>query len=250
MSEAKAMRWSIAFVWLWTGLAVLHPAYRAIGSRYLEPLRLPDWIMYATCVGEMLLGLRVACFPPDRWTTLLQLMLIGSFTAILSWIEPMLLVHPLGVLTKNVPLAALIATAWLVQHEGWTRRALWLLRAGMASIWLTEGLFPKILFQQQDEIDIVARSGLAPGDPAVFLRFMGVCQAVSGVAALVCRGRLLRVVLVCQIAGLIVLPLLVSSQDWPLWVHPFGPMIKNVPMIAGHVLLLRHGERFEHRMTQ
>src|SRR5438876_493908 len=90
---------------------------------------------------------------------------------------------------------------------GWrpasARRAYWLLRGGVAVIWITEGIVPKILFQSQMECDVVANSGLVSADPAAFLVFMGICQAASGVAALLLRGWPLRLVLMCQIGGLV-----------------------------------------------
>src|SRR5262249_55493786 len=50
--EARWLSWGVAFVWLATGLLVLHPRYREIGHDYLSRLGLPDWLMYATCAGE------------------------------------------------------------------------------------------------------------------------------------------------------------------------------------------------------
>lgn len=239
LADGRWLRWSVAFVWLATGLSVFHPEYRRIGHDYLSRLGLPDWLMYVTCCGEVLLGLRVALGPASAWISALQVTLVLGFTTILAALEPLLLAHPFGILTKNVPLLAAVGTAWLLQGERWTWRSWWLLRTGMAAVWITEGLFPKVLFQQQMEIDVVAQSGLAPGDPAVFLRFLGACQAVSGVAVLLLRGRALQVVLVCQAVGLVVLPFLVSWHNWALWVHPFGPLIKNIPILVGTLVLLR-----------
>src|SRR5207245_1447016 len=128
-------------------------------------------------------------------------------------IEPRLWVHRHGVLTKNLPLLAVILTACVLEREGWSRRALWLLRGGLALIWITEGIFPKILCQSQIERDVVANSGLVSGDPGSLLVFMGICQAASAVAVLLLRGWPLRAVLVCQITGLVILPVLVSWQD-------------------------------------
>src|SRR5262245_27549085 len=123
------VRWlcaSVAFVWLATGLLVLHPEYRRIGSEHLAPLGLPDWVMVATCAGEILLGLRVALGRPSTWITALQFALVLGFSAILAVAAPLLLVSPFGELTKNLPLLAVLGTAWLVHREGWTPRAIWL----------------------------------------------------------------------------------------------------------------------------
>src|SRR5438105_402493 len=125
--ERQLLRSAIAFVWLWTGLAVLHPFYRQVGRDYLAGLGLPDWLMFAACGLEIVLGLRVLLAPPRPWLTTLQLLMIAGFTVVLAVAEPALLANPFGVLSKNVTLAALIVTAQLVEREGWTPRAVWVL---------------------------------------------------------------------------------------------------------------------------
>jgi hypothetical protein len=109
----------------------------------------------------------------------------------------------------------------------------------MALIWITEGLFPKLLFQQPMELAVVANSGLVPISAPAFLSFLGFAQLASGVLALVLRGRLLRWLLIAQVAALVVLPALVSWQDPMLWFHPFGPMTKNLPILFGTLGVLR-----------
>src|SRR5687767_4528876 len=105
-----ALRVAVAFIWLATGLGVLQPYCQAVGVRYLEPLGLPVAVMYAACLLEIILGLLVLLDPPRRWLTGLQLLLITGFTVTLALVEPALLVHPFGVLSKNVSLAAIILT--------------------------------------------------------------------------------------------------------------------------------------------
>jgi hypothetical protein len=113
---ARLLRAAIAFVWLWTGLAVLHPEYRRLGAESLARLGLPPELMYLTCAGEVLLGLWVALRPATTAVTLLQAILIIGFTALLSLSQPELWFHPFGPLTKNVPLLALLAAAWRLER--------------------------------------------------------------------------------------------------------------------------------------
>ena len=232
------MQCAIAFVWLCTGLGVVHPAYREVGKLYLELTGFPTWTMFAACAAEVALGAAVLLMPPSTWITTLQVVLIMSFTLILGTHEPRLLAHPFGVLTKNIPLVTLLFCAWHVHRRGWKPGNEWLLRLGMAIIWITEGLVPKILFQQQSELEVVAASGLVPGDPAHFLVLMGIFQICSGIAALMLRGRPLAWILWLQLLALVVLPLLVARQDPMLWVHPFGPLTKNIPIIIGTMIVL------------
>lgn len=237
--DARWLRLSLMVVWVATGVLVMHPRYREVGGDYLARAGLPAWLMWATCLGEVGLGLRVGLGPASGRITALQVALVGGFTAILVAIEPGLLVHPYGVLTKNIPFLAVAVSAWLVEREGWTPRAEWLLRAGVAAVWITEGLGPKLLFQQQAELEVVAGSGLVPGDPARFLALLGACQVMAGLGALTLSGRWLRLLLGAQLLGLVALPLLVSIHDPQAWVHPFGPFTKNVPILVGTAFVLR-----------
>lgn len=238
-SHQRLLRGSVAFVWIATGLAVLHPYYREVGGAYLDRLGLPHWLMYATCGFEVLLGAGVARWPAKTPITGLQVAMVLAFTAILAVFEPILLVHPFGILTKNLPLLAVLVTAWMLERDGLSRRAGWVLRVGVAVIWMTEGLFPKILFQQPMEIALVAQSGLVPLDPSAFLYLMGAAQLASGFAVLLLRGRWLRWLLYCQMAALVLLPVVVSIQDPDLWFHPFGPLTKNIPILVGTYVVTR-----------
>jgi hypothetical protein len=195
--------------------------------------------MWAACALQVVLAVAVALLRPSPLLVGVQVALVTGFTLILGVTEPMLLVHPFGMLSKNYPLIAMLVTSALVAREGWTVRATWLHRCGMALVWVTEGLFPKVLFQQPMELAIVANSGLVPFGPALFLSMLGMAQAASGVAALLLKGPWLKALLVAQALALVVLPLLVSWQQPLLWVHPFGPMTKNLPILVGTLVALR-----------
>ncbi len=94
LPDPKASRWSrlaIAFLWVTTGLLVFHPYYQQVGAEYLDRLGLPYWVVYVTCAGEVVLGLRVALGPATDGVTALQVALIMGFTVILAWVDPVLL---------------------------------------------------------------------------------------------------------------------------------------------------------------
>jgi hypothetical protein len=244
VEDAWLLRLGAASIWLCTGLLVLHPEYRRIGAGELAKLGLPSLLMGLTCAAEVVLGLLALRRPRAPWQSTavagVQWALVCGFTTILAAREPLLLAHPYGILSKNLPLLAVVACSWQLEREGrWTERALWTLRIGVAVIWITEGLLPKILFQQPLELDVVRGSGLVPIDASLFLTGMGLAQIASGVLALVLRGRPLLVLLACHMAALTFLPLLVSWQDPLLWVHPFGPMTKNIPIVLGTLVAWR-----------
>jgi hypothetical protein len=230
------LRVAIAFIWLATGLGVFHPFYREVGRDYLNRLGLPEWLMYAACGMEVLLALVVLLMPLRRWLSITQVALIGCYTVLLACVEPALLVNPFGVLSKNLPLIALILAAQFVESEVWSARAVWTLRAGMAFIWIWEGLFPCVFFQDETLSNVLAFTKLSSDQLHVLLIVMGLAQAASGVAALLLRGQLLRMLLAFQLVGLIVITVLVTKYNPLLWWHPFGPVTKNVPLILGTAL--------------
>jgi hypothetical protein len=238
-SAARLLRWAVAFVWLATGVLVVAPEYRQIGGRYLDMLGIPHWLMYITCAAEVVLGVRVALGRSATWLVVLQIGMILTFSALLAYLQPMLLVSPYGYLSKNLSLIAMIVTAWLLEREGWTRRATWLLRVGVALPWLTEGLLPKIFIQQPEELALVPEMGITFIKPSDFLFWLGFAQTLSGLLALTLNGRLLRAVLACQLAALVALPILVSMYHLEQWLHPFGGLTKNMAILAGTWVLLR-----------
>jgi hypothetical protein len=238
-SSALLLRWAVAFVWLATGVLVVAPFYREEGARYLDKVGLPRWLMCATCAAEVVLGLRVALGRSATWLVLLQVGMILTFSAILAYLQPTLLVSPYGYLSKNLPLIAMIVAAWLLEREGWSTRATWLLRIGVALPWLTEGLLPKVFFQQPDEKVFVGEMGITFIEPGEFLFWLGVAQALSGLLVLTLQGRLLKALLACQLAALIALPIMVTMHHPNQWLHPFGGLTKNMAILAGTWVLFR-----------
>jgi uncharacterized membrane protein YphA (DoxX/SURF4 family) len=239
------LRAGVAFIWLATGLAVLHPEYRREGAAALAPLGLPPWVMVVTCAGEVLLGLRVLLGRAATWLTALQLAAILTFTAILSYSQPELLYDPWGRLTKNLPLAAMVAVLWLAEREGWTSRAVWLLRLGVAWVWLIDGAILKMYLARATPWTAFLLGHL-PGleDTPRNVRLVGALEVL--VALVSClphlrwlpRGGAPLFALNAQIAALIGATLLGTIQEPLLWVHPFGPLTKNVSWLLGTVALL------------
>ena len=146
----------------------------------------------------------------------------------------------MGVLTKNAPLLAMIATCWLLERGGWTSAALWTLRVGMASIWLLEGLLPAQIDGDPTLPNIVRfmSRGMIT-EPRAFLRVIGLLQAASAIAVLLLRGPLLGLLVLGHLLGLVVICVVITCYDPLAWVHPFGPATKNISIFIGTLLVLR-----------
>jgi hypothetical protein len=235
----RILRSAVALVWLATGLLVVTPYYRAEGTRWLAPLGFGPWLMVATCAGEVVLAAVVLWRKTDLLQALAQTAPILAFSLILGALDPHLLAHPFGVLTKNIPIVASLWTAYLLGREGFTPRVDRLLRVAAGLIWITEGIFPKLLFQSPLEIAVLGAFGVPAAAASTLIRVTGVAQALSGVLVFALKGRALAVLLLLQMAALVFLPLLVTWTYPEMWAHPFGPMTKNVVIVAAAYVLWR-----------
>ena len=137
-------------------------------------------------------------------------------------------------------IAFAVVTAWLLEREGWTARADWVLRAGLAFIWIWEGIFANAVFQSETLHEVIAATKVPLGDPSLFLTLGGIGEALSGLALLVLQGWPLRWLLMLHAVGLLAICGLVTNYDPRLWFHFAGPLTKNVPLFIGTLVLLRH----------
>jgi len=243
--DAVFVRVGVALIWLVTAAAVFHPWYRTIGEAYLVPLGLDGDIMWATCAFEAVLGLWVLLRRPGPWTTFVQIGMVTGFTVILIAVQPELLSHPLGVLSKNGPILASVFAAWALTRPAGKeagRLALWL---GVGLLWMYEGLVPKILFTSAIEIGWVDHIPFSPLPGWFFVPLVGVGEILMGLALLVpgvpLRAR--RVVLIAMAVLLFILPATVAPQSPEFLVHPFMPLAKNLPLLGATLALIRQSGR-------
>ena len=222
----------LAFIWLATGLGVLHPAYRLAGAASLEALGLPAWLMIAACLGEILLGLRVLLGRAATWLVALQIAGILTFSVILSISERDLWLDPWSRLTKNLPLVVMLAVLWLVEREGWTPRRLAVARRPRVPLAVGRTDSQNAL-GHLDAVDDFSAGVAAPrrdtAKRGVRRRWRRRPRSrhvgrTAGRFVWRCAAKWWRLV-----AAL----LLGSFQEPLLWVHPFGPLTKNVPWLLG-----------------
>ncbi|MDP2247603.1 MAG: SDR family oxidoreductase [Nitrosomonadales bacterium] len=117
------LRFSIAFVWLFTGIVSLgiyptEESYKLLNNvgitGALAPLMLYGAAIFDICLGVAILGMS-----RRRLLWLLQLGLIIFYTIVISWKMPEFWLHPYGPLLKNIPMIALIwALMTLEQKHG------------------------------------------------------------------------------------------------------------------------------------
>lgn len=116
------LRWSLVFVWLAT--AVVSVVELNGQSRELlaglpsgwttgNAVWLPTAIILAGAAADAMLGLWLA-LRPSRSAYLGALVLMGAMTLLATFIHPAWWLHPLGPLTKNLPIAAIL---WVLLQD-------------------------------------------------------------------------------------------------------------------------------------
>lgn len=122
------LRWSLVFVWLATAvvsvvelngqsrelLAGLPSGWTTGGAAWL-----PMAIILAGAAADAVLGLWLA-LRPSRSAYLGALALMGAMTLLATLIHPAWWLHPLGPLTKNLPIAVIL---WVLLQDTATSAA-------------------------------------------------------------------------------------------------------------------------------
>jgi uncharacterized protein YbjT (DUF2867 family) len=118
--------------------------------------------------------------------------------------------------------------------------ALPVLRLSVAALWIVTALLSFGLYPKADSLALLARVGLAGVLAEVALYGAAALDLALGLATLLRPGRRLWLAQVVLILGYTAI---ISIFLPEFWLHPFGPVLKNVPLLAALWLLLQLEER-------
>jgi hypothetical protein len=115
--ELRWLRYSLVFVWLATAVASvweLHGQSRALllASGVVD-LRMADALVWAGAALDAVLG-ALLLFKPGRRVYAFALLAMLGMTLVATVMHPALWLHPLGPLTKNVPIAVVL---WVLMRR-------------------------------------------------------------------------------------------------------------------------------------
>ncbi|MFL6714478.1 MAG: SDR family oxidoreductase, partial [Sulfurifustis sp.] len=111
-----------------------------------------------------------------------------------------------------------------------------LLRVSIALVWLVSGVVSLGIYPIQESYALLARAGITGVWAPLALYGAALLDLAFGIATLaVRRGRRLWEL---QIGVILVYSAIVAWALPEFWLHPFGPLIKNVPMLAALATLL------------
>ena len=115
-----------------------------------------------------------------------------------------------------------------------------LLRLAVAILWIVTGIVSLAVYPLADSYALLARTGITGRAAPLALGAAGVLDIVLGAASLAVRRRW---VWWTQIALILVYTVIITWRLPEFWAHPYGPILKNVPLLAALLLLARLEER-------
>lgn len=105
-------------------------------------------------------------------------------------------------------------------------------RVAVALVWLITGMLSLGLYPVTDSLALLARVGLHGAVARVALYGAAALDLVLGLATLLLRGRALRLNYLAQVALILGYTAIISLALPEFWLHPFAPILKNLPMLA------------------
>ena len=115
-----------------------------------------------------------------------------------------------------------------------------LTRAVLAIVWVVTGILSLGIFPQQESLALLEQVGLQGEIALVALYSSASLDILLGILTLARPSRMLwRVQATLVIAYSVIITFYLPQY----WLHPFGPMLKNLPILLLLWLLHQHGEK-------
>jgi uncharacterized protein YbjT (DUF2867 family) len=130
------------------------------------------------------------------------------------------------------------------ERFGIPARLMWLLpllRASIAAVWIWTAIVSAGLYPRAASLDLLARVGAPPSLGPLLLYGAALLDLAFGVLSLVWPRRLgpRARLWMLQIALIVLYTAVISWRLPEFWLHPYGPLSKNLPMIALLILLVQ-----------
>jgi uncharacterized membrane protein YphA (DoxX/SURF4 family) len=116
-----------------------------------------------------------------------------------------------------------------------------LMRYSIGIVWIVTGIISIFVFPVADSYQLLARAGVPASLSAAALYSAAVLDIALGIATFVVVKR--RWVWWSQILTILIFTIIISIGLPEYWAHPYGPLLKNIPMLAAIVLLSQLEER-------
>ncbi|WP_119156008.1 SDR family oxidoreductase [Caldimonas tepidiphila] len=115
-----------------------------------------------------------------------------------------------------------------------------LLRWSIAAVWIVTGIVSLLVYPLEESYALLHATGIPPPLAPPLLVAASVLDFAIGIAILWPRRR--RELWLFQIAVMGFYTVVISFRLPEFWAHPYGPMLKNLPLLAAMLLLWQHEE--------
>jgi uncharacterized protein YbjT (DUF2867 family) len=123
-----------------------------------------------------------------------------------------------------------------------------LLRWSIAAMWIVTGLVSIFAFPVAQSLALLARTGLHGDLATAALYGAAILDIALGLGMLVARGARRHWIYRVQFALIVLYTAVISLRLPEFWAHPYGPVLKNLPLLAAILVLheLDDGDGPEH----
>ncbi len=115
-----------------------------------------------------------------------------------------------------------------------------LLRLSVAILWLVTGIVSLAVYPLSESYALLARTGITGRAAPLALGAAALLDVALGIASLAVRRRW---VWWTQIALILAYTAIITWRLPEFWAHPYGPILKNIPILATLLLLAHFEER-------
>jgi uncharacterized protein YbjT (DUF2867 family) len=116
-----------------------------------------------------------------------------------------------------------------------------LLRLSIALVWIVTGIVSLGLYPVAESYALLARVGVAGMLATLMLYGAALMDLAFGIATLLLKRR--RLLWLAQLAVIVFYSAIISWRLPEFWLHPYGPLLKNLPMMVAIWLLYELEER-------
>ena len=117
------IRWSIALVWIWSGVVSLglYPREESLQllARVGVPAALAPLMLYGAAALDLMLGVATLAMRRRQWLWLTQIGLILAYSIIVTLKLPEFWLHPYGPILKNLPMLAVLYALYVLEKPQW-----------------------------------------------------------------------------------------------------------------------------------
>jgi uncharacterized protein YbjT (DUF2867 family) len=196
----------------------------SIGLRPAPVLSVPAWLMHAA--AQLAARIPGSSFDPETWQ-MLQRGNVAPVDATVALLgrrprAPDRFVPP--EIAREVRSAAQLD--WLLP----------ILRVSIAAVWIFTGIVSLGVYPVAESYALLARAGVSDALAPWALYGAALLDLGLGIATLLLKRR--RWLWLAQIALIVGYTAIISVRLPEFWLHPYGPVLKNLPMLAALWLLL------------